>query len=119
MGLFNKNRTEQKNPPPEQKSKKLKLKVTDKFFFDQLPFVVFLTFIGVLYIANSYYVEGTVREMEKVKKEIIEAKNEFVIAKTKSSLMGQRIEVLKLVEDLGLKEFAIPSYKLVKEGSGE
>ena len=119
MGLFNKNKTGSKNPSPEQKSKKLKLKVTDKFFFDQLPFVVFLTFIGVLYIANSYYVEGTVREMEKVKKEIIEAKNEFVIAKTKSSLMGQRIEVLRLVEDLGLKEFAIPSYKLVKEGSGE
>jgi hypothetical protein len=114
MGFFDNNKDKTK---PEQKSKKLK--VTDKFFFDQLPFVVFLTFIGVLYIANSYYVEGTVREMEKVKKDIIEAKNEFVIAKTKSSLIGQRIEVLKLVEGTGIKEFAIPSYKLVKEDLGE
>jgi hypothetical protein len=115
MDLFKKNNVDK----PEQKSKKLKLRVNDKFFFDQLPFVMFLTFIGVLYIANSYYVESTVREMEKVKKNIIEAKNEFVIAKTKSSLMGQRIEVLGLVEGLGLKEFAIPSYKLVKEGGSE
>jgi len=119
MGFFTKNIKDKANPAQEQRSKKLKLKVTDKFFFDQLPFVVFLTFIGVLYIANSYYVENTVREMEEVKKDIIEAKNEFVIAKTKSSLMGQRIEVLKIVEELGLKESAIPSYKLVKEESGE
>lgn len=101
------------------KGGRLSLKVTDKFFFDQLPFVVFLTFVGVLYIANSYYVEGTVREMEKIKKDIIEAKNEFVIAKTKASLMGQRIEVLKMVDTLGLKEFATPSYKLTKTSSGE
>lgn len=118
MGLFNKKGKDKKKASSEQRGK-MSLKVTDKFFFDQLPFVVFLTFIGVLYIANSYYVESTVREMENVKKDIIEAKNEFVIAKTKSSLMGQRIEVLKIVEESGLKEFAIPSYKLVKEGGGE
>lgn len=99
----------------KKKSKKYGIRVSDRFFFDQLPFVGFLTFIGVLYIANSYYVENTVREMERVKKEIIEQKNEFVLAKTKSSLMGQRTEVLKIVDTLGLKEFAIPSYKLVKE----
>ena len=98
-----------------KKSKKYGIRVSDRFFFDQLPFVGFLTFIGVLYIANSYYVENTVREMERVKKEIIEQKNEFVLAKTKSSLMGQRTEVLKIVDTWGLKEFAIPSYKLVKE----
>lgn len=100
-----------------KKSKKLGLRVSDRFFFDQLPFIGFLTFIGVIYIANSYYVEGTVREMERVKKQIIEQKNEFVIAKTKSSLMGQRTEVLSLVDTLGLKEFAIPSYKILKNKS--
>jgi len=99
----------------KKKEKKFGMKVSDRFFFDQLPFVMFLTFIGVMYIANSYYVEGTVRDMERVKREIIEQKNEFVIAKTKSSLMGQRIEVLNKVDSLGLKEFAIPSYKLTKK----
>ena len=97
------------------KSKRYKVKVSDRFFFDQLPFVIFLTFIGVIYIANSYYVEGTVREMEKIKKEIIEQKNEFVIAKTKASLMGQRIQVIKIVDTLGLKEFTVPSFKIVKK----
>ena len=119
MGVFSKKGKKTSVTGANKKGRKLNLRVTDKFFFDQLPFVVFLTLIGVLYIANSYYVEGTVREMEKVKKEIIEAKNEFVTAKTKASLMGQRIEVLKIVKDLGLKESSIPSYKLVKEGSGD
>lgn len=105
---------------PEEKAgkkgdKKLSLKMSDRFLFKQLPFVSFLTLIGVLYIANSYYVEGTVREMEKIKKQIIEEKNEFVIAKTKASLMGQRIEILKMVDTLGLQEFAIPSYKIKKD----
>ena len=53
--------------------------------------------------------------MEEIKKGIIEEKNEFVIAKTKASLMGQRIEVLKLVDTLGLKEFAVPPYKIVQK----
>ena len=53
--------------------------------------------------------------MEKVKKEIIEQKNEFVIAKTKASLMGQRIQILNIVDTLGLKEFTIPSYKIDKK----
>lgn len=98
----------------QKQGKKSGLKMSDRMFFDQLPFVIFLTFLGVLYIANSYYVEGTVREMEQVKKRIIEEKNEFVIAKTRASLMGQRIEVLRLVDTLGLKEFTVPPYKISK-----
>ncbi len=103
------------NKGKKEKGKKYRVKVSDKFFFDQLPFVIFLTFIGVIYIANSYYVEGTVRAMEKTKKEIIEQKNEFVIAKTKASLMGQRIQVLNIVDTLGLKEFTAPAFKIVKK----
>lgn len=95
-----------------KKEKKFNLKVSDTVFFDQMPFAFFLTFIGVLYIANSYYVEGTMREIEMIKKEIIEQKNEFVSSKTQSSLLGQRIEVLKIVDTLGIKEFSIPPYEI-------
>ncbi len=103
---------EEANKPEGKKDKKFSLKMSDTLFFDQMPFAFFLTFIGVLYIANSYYVEGTMREMEKIKKNIIEEKNEFVISKTRSSLLGQRIEILKIVDTLGIKEFSIPPYQL-------
>ena len=95
-----------------KKDKKFSLNISDKLFFDQMPFAFFLTLIGVLYIANSYYVEGTMRDMEKIKKNIIEQKNEFVISKTKASLMGQRIEILKIVDTLGIIEYSIPPYQL-------
>ena len=88
-----------------KKDKKFSLNISDKLFFDQMPFAFFLTLIGVLYIANSYYVEGTMRDMEKIKKNIIEQKNEFVISKTKASLMGQRIEILKIVDTLGINGY--------------
>ena len=106
---------EEKELTGDKTEKKKGLKISETLFFDQMPFAFFLTFIGVLYIANSYYVEGTMREMEKIKKGIIEQKNEFVISKTRASLIGQRIEVLKIVDTLGIKEFSIPPFQLTVE----
>ena len=86
--------------------------VSDKFFFDQLPFIVFLTAIGFLYITNSYYVEGTVREMENIRNKIKDQNNIFVITKTQMSLNGQRNEVEEKVTNLGLKESKSPPYQI-------
>jgi|TARA_B100000497_G_C7431174_1_gene269342 hypothetical protein len=95
---------------------KLKIKkwfgLNEKLFFKNLPFVLFLTVLGFLYITNSYYLEETVREMEGIKNEINDQNNEFVITKTQVSLKGQRNEVVKRVEKLGLKESKMPPFQL-------
>lgn len=95
---------------------KLKIKkwfgLNEKLFFKNLPFVLFLTGMGFLYITNSYYLEETVREMEGVKNEINDQNNEFVITKTQVSLKGQRNEVVRRVEKLGLKESKKPPFQL-------
>ncbi len=86
--------------------------LSDKVFFKNLPFVCFLTFLGVLYITNSYYLEQTVREMEVVKNKINDQNNEFVITKTQVSIKGQRNEVVKKVFSLGLKESKNPPFQM-------
>jgi hypothetical protein len=91
------------------------LGVNDKLFFDQLPFILFLTGIGFLYITNSYYVEDTVREMESIKNKIKDQNNIFVITKTQMSLNGQRNEVEGKVTELGLKESENPPYQISVE----
>lgn len=86
--------------------------VNDKMFFDHLPFILFLTGIGFLYITNSYYVEDTVREMESIKNKIKDQNNIFVITKTQMSLKGQRNEVEEKVTELGLKESKNPPFQI-------
>ncbi|MBK21513.1 MAG: hypothetical protein CMP63_04230 [Flavobacteriales bacterium] len=86
--------------------------LNDKFFFKNLPFILFLTFLGVLYITNSYYLEGTVRDMGSIKNKINDQNNEFVITKTQVSIKGQRNEVVNKVEKLGLKESEKPPFQL-------
>ncbi len=100
---------------------KLKIKkwfgLNEKLFFKNLPFVLFLTGIGFLYITNSYYLEETVREMESIKNQINDQNNEFVITKTQVSLKGQRNEVVEKVEKLGLKESKKPPFQLEEDNS--
>lgn len=86
--------------------------LNDKFFFKNLPFIFFLTFLGFLYITNSYYLEETVRDMESIKNKINDQNNEFVITKTQVSIKGQRNEVVNKVEKLGLKESKKPPFQL-------
>jgi|TARA_B110000261_G_C12852797_1_gene265033 hypothetical protein len=86
--------------------------VNDKMFFDHLPFILFLTMIGFLYITNSYYVEDTVREIEHIKNKKRDQNNIFVLTKTQMSLEGQRNEVEEKVTALGLKESENPPYQI-------
>lgn len=93
--------------------------LNDKVFFKNLPFVVFLTFLGVLYITNSYYLEGTVREMEIIKNKINDQNNEFVITKTQVSIKGQRNQVVSKVYGLGLEESEKPPFQMQKRSKVE
>jgi hypothetical protein len=86
--------------------------LNDKVFFKNLPFVVFLTLLGVLYITNSYYLEETVRDMEVIKNKINDQNNEFVITKTQVSIKGQRNEVVNKVFSLGLEESKNPPFQM-------
>lgn len=95
---------------------KLKIKkwfgLNEKVFFKNLPFVLFLSVLGFLYITNTYFLEETVREMEDLKNKINDQNNEFVVTKTQVSLKGQRNEVVKKVEKLDLKESEKPPFQL-------
>ena len=86
--------------------------MNDMVFFKNLPFVMFLTLLGFLYITNSYYLEQTVRDMERIKNDINDQNNEFVITKTQVSIKGQRNEVVNKVETSGLKESEKPPFQL-------
>ncbi|HEV7231616.1 MAG TPA: FtsL-like putative cell division protein, partial [Bacteroidia bacterium] len=58
-----------------------------------LPFVFYLTFIAICYIANGYFAENKVRQMNKLTNEIKELRSEFIITKSDLMFISKQSEV--------------------------
>lgn len=78
----------------------------------QYPFMLYLTFLGIIYIANAYQTEKTVVAIDNIKKELKEIRHEYIA--TKSSLMhhSRQSEIAKKISGLGLKESTVPPFKI-------
>ena len=78
-----------------------------------LPFIFFLTFMGILYIANGYYAEKTVRDLYKVGNELKELRSEYITLKSDLNYKSKQSQVAQATEILGIKESTIPPTKIV------
>lgn len=79
----------------------------------QLPFILFLCLMAMGYIANSYYAEQTVRDINKITNEIKENRSEYITTKSDLMYLSKQSEVAKAVEGIGLKESVVPPKKIV------
>lgn len=89
--------------------------LTRKNTIRQLPFLIFLTVIGLGYIANGYYAEKTVRDISRVTKELKELKSQYVITKSDLMLKSKQSEVAKSTMSVGIKESVSPPKKIIAE----
>lgn len=80
-----------------------------------LPYVLFLALIALLYIANGYYAEDTVRKLNKEGIELKELRSEFISTKSDLMHVSKQSEVAASVEKkgLGLKESMEPPKKIL------
>ncbi|MBK8952321.1 MAG: hypothetical protein IPM85_08640 [Chitinophagaceae bacterium] len=70
----------------------------------QVPFILFLAVLAVLYIYNGHYADKTIRRINKTAKEVKELKYEYIAVKSKVMFQSKQSELIKAVEPLGLKE---------------
>lgn len=84
-----------------------------------LPFLLFLTFLGLLYIANIYYAEENIREIDALNRELKELRYEYVATHTKLMHISKQSELAKRLEALGLKESTVPPFKIKAENTKE
>ena len=80
---------------------------------DMMPFIVFLALLAMVYIGNRHFTENTIREIDKLSKEVKELSWEFKTTKADLMLKSTQTEVAKLVDTLGLKESVEPPTKIV------
>ena len=74
----------------------------------QVPFILFLAFIAMLYIANTYYAEKTVRDINKTKDELKDLRAEYIYTKSELMFSSRQSEVAAMVADQQIKESTVP-----------
>ena len=80
-----------------------------------LPFLIFLTSLGLLYIFNSNYANSTIISISKTKKQIEEQRFEYVNTKSKLMQITRQTEIAKRLQSSGLKESKTPPRKILVE----
>ncbi len=80
----------------------------------QLPYVLFLTFLGVIYIGNRFHAERMVRQIDELKIEVGNLRSEQITITSELMNISRPSQVAALVESkgLGLKESMVPPKKL-------
>lgn len=80
----------------------------------QLPYLLFLTFLGVIYIGNRFHAERMVRQINDLKIEVGNLRSEQITITSELMNISRPSEVAALVESkgLGLKESVDPPKKL-------
>ena len=77
------------------------------------PFIIFLCFLVMIYIANSHWTMKNIRSIDILSKEIKELSWEYKSLKADLMFKSKMTEVAKKVDTLGLKELIEPPKKIV------
>ncbi len=86
--------------------------LTNESTLKHLPFILFLTLIAIFYIANGYYADDKIREVNKVSNQLKELRSEYISTKSELMFASKQSEVAKSAEELGLKEPVVPPIKI-------
>jgi hypothetical protein len=89
--------------------------MTREIVMKNFRYLILVTFLGLILIANRYHAEKIVRETNKVQHTIKELKAESVTVSSRLIGISRQSSVAKLVENNGLelKELKKPAKKIV------
>jgi hypothetical protein len=75
---------------------------------ENLPFFLFLAFLAIIYIGNSFYAEKNIRKIERLEKEMKELRYEHIYMRSKLMSKSRQSEVAESLSDLGIKASRTP-----------
>ena len=91
--------------------------VSAESIMKQLPFILFLAFLAILYIANAHYAEKTTKSIYQIEKELNELRWNYMANQSEFENVTKQSEVAKMVDHQGLKELTNPPIKIQSNGS--
>lgn len=81
-------------------------------FVGYIPFIAFVGLLAIIYIANRHYAERTVREIDRLGKEVKEMNWDYKSLSADLMKMTTQTEIAKRVDSMGLKERTEPPKKI-------
>lgn len=100
---------------PAARKRAWRLRINYRFIVQHMPFILFLSLLALIYIANTHLTEKKIWRINKLDKEIKELKWEYISLKSELMFNSKMSEVSKAVEPLGLKELNTPPQKIEVE----
>lgn len=87
--------------------------LTRKGFLTLVPLILFISLLGIIYIANNYWAIKNYREISTLKKELKELRFEHITTKSDFMYRSKQSEVARRLDSLGIKESTIPPQKFI------
>jgi hypothetical protein len=78
-----------------------------------LPFIFFVAFLGMIYIANRHMAENNIRDIDKLSKQVKELSWDYKTTKAELSFKSTLTEVEKKTDTLGLQISVEPPQKIM------
>ncbi len=80
-----------------------------------LPFIFFLSFLAVCYIAKGYYDDDQVRKLNRLTNELKELQTQYIVVKDSLVIKSKQTEVAKALasQATGIKESVVPPKKIL------
>lgn len=76
-------------------------KTTD-LVFENFSYLLFLGFLGIVYIANAHFAEKNVRDIQQIQKEIKELKWQYTSIKSETMYKSMQSQMDESLEPVGL-----------------
>ena len=71
--------------------------------FNNLPFILFVGFLAIIYIANAHYAEKNIRRIQELQTEVQDLKREYNSLQSEIMFHSRYTEVRKDVSEAGLR----------------
>ena len=90
--------------------------LTRDIILKNIGFIIWLTFLGIVYIGNSYHAEKIARRTDKLQREVKDLRAESITTAADLMYLSRQSVVEQLVKNsrLELKESMEPPYKIAK-----
>jgi hypothetical protein len=89
--------------------------ITDKIILKNLGYILLLTLLGAIYIANRFHAEKLTRETTRLQKEVKDLRSESLSTSADLMYASKQSEVFRQVreKELNLEELREPPFELI------
>lgn len=88
-------------------------------FVGYVPFLAFIGFLAIIYIANRHYAERTVRQIDRLDREVKEMGWDYKSISAEMMKLTTQTEIAKRADSIGLKERTEPPKKITLVRTGK